>query len=297
MGKILKVQRFCTDDGEGIRTTVFLKGCPLRCLWCHNPESQSTMPQLAYDKAKCVGCGRCAETCETRSHIFEEEHKFLRENCIACGKCISPACDALELFGCEMSAEEIIKTALRDKDFYEASGGGVTLSGGEPLSQSDFTLEILREAKAQGINTAVETCGYGDREALKKIAPYVDTFLYDIKETDGERHKKFTGVSNRLILENLKYLSEQGKRIILRCPIIPECNDRDDHFEAIGRLADLDGVCRVEVEPYHSFGEGKYARLGLSYFQNGKKPPTDEQTEEYVRKISASCEKPVIKLR
>lgn len=297
MGRILNIQRFCTDDGDGIRTTVFFKGCPLRCLWCHNPESQKAQPQIAFDEAKCLRCGKCAMLCPRGCQVIGEKREFNREDCTACGKCISPTCEALELFGREITAEEITQTVLRDKDFYEASGGGLTLSGGEPLMQVDFALEILKMAKAQGINTAVETCGYADKAALEKIAPYVDTFLYDIKETDSERHKNFTGVPNEKILENLKYLSKIGKDIVLRCPIIPELNDSDIHLRAIGELANLEGVRRVEVEPYHSFGEGKYARLDMPYSLGGKKPPDGATVEEYVKKIAGNCKKPVVRLR
>ena len=297
MGRILNIQRFCTDDGDGIRTTVFFKGCPLRCLWCHNPESQRSRPQIGFDEAKCVGCGKCVALCEKGCHALGAKREFFRDSCDGCGKCVTPTCDALELFGEEMSAEEIMSTVIRDRDFYEASGGGLTLSGGEPLSRSDLALEILRLAKAQEISTAVETCGYVSREILEAVAPYVDTFLYDIKETDSERHREFTGMPNELILENLKYLSERGSRIVLRCPIIPGLNDRDGHFSAIGELAELDGVVRVEIEPYHSFGEGKYARLGIDYALKGKAAPTDETVRQYKEKLQKFTSKPVLRMR
>lgn len=297
MGKILKIQRFCTDDGDGIRTTVFFKGCPLRCVWCHNPESQKKESQIGFDPSRCVSCGRCVSVCENGCHVIAGGRIFHRELCDGCGKCVSPVCEALELFGYEAEAEEIMDTVTRDKEFYASSGGGLTLSGGEPLAQWQFALEILTLAKANGINTAIETCGYGSSAAIDALLPYVDTFLYDIKETDDARHRELTGVSNALILENLRCLSERGARIVLRCPIIPDLNDRDGHFAAIGKLAELDGVIRVEVEPYHSFGEGKYGRLDMAYTLSGAKAPDDSAVEGYVKKISGSCKKPVIRLR
>lgn len=198
MGIVFNIQKFCLQDGPGIRTTVFLKGCPLHCAWCHNPESHSEKSCVLYDKEKCVGCGKCGETCQNGAHAFTTEHTVDREKCITCGACVK-ACDndALELVGKEMSVDEVLSEVLKDRAFYENSGGGLTLSGGEPLLQFDFSYEVLRQARLNGINTCVETCGFTSTEKITKIAQVTDVFLYDWKLTDDELHKRYTGVSNQ----------------------------------------------------------------------------------------------------
>lgn len=272
MGIIFNVQRFCTSDGPGIRTTVFFKGCPLRCVWCHNPESHSSGSEVMFYKHKCKGCGRC---------IGEENNKtFICYN------------GAREWCGKVATADEIIKTALKDKPFYKNSGGEITLSGGEPLYQYEFALEILKLAKEQGLHTAIETCGYVSSEKIRAIAEYVDVFLYDIKECDAARHKLFTGVDNSLILGNLTLIDKLGKDIILRCPIVPGCNAKTDHLEGIAAIANgLSHVIRIDVEPYHPLGEGKGEALGkpLKSFPS----PTKAEVEEYIAKIQSKTHIPV----
>ena len=296
-GKILNVQRFCTHDGPGIRTTVFLKGCPLHCVWCHNPESQARHAEILYNEERCVNCLRCVAACPNGQHrAAEGKHLFDREGCVACGKCVSPLCGALELFGKPTTAEEILEEVLRDKPFYDNSGGGLTLSGGEPLYQVDFCLELLQKAKANGLHVCMETCGLTTPEILEKVAPLVDIFLFDYKETDPERHKAYTGADNAQILQNLRRLNALGKQIVLRCPIIPTLNDREDHFAGIGRLAEeLSCVSEVCVEPYHAYGSSKYGRLGKAYALPQVKAPEDATVAAWIGAIANHTKKSVVK--
>lgn len=262
---IFDIERNSYVDGPGIRTTVFLKGCPLSCVWCHNPESQSFEKQIMFYKSKCIGCGKCREVCPNNL-----------KSCDFCGRCelYCPA-DARKICGKEYTIDEVLKEIVKDKPFYENSGGGVTLSGGEPLAQYDFSLELLKKAKENGIHTAIETCGYAEKSKILEIAKYVDLFLFDCKETDQELHKKYTGVDNKIILDNLKALSDAGSKIILRCPIIPGFNDRAEHFKGISEIAGkLSGIEHIEVEPFHPHGESKYSALGRKY-ANIKTPDTE----------------------
>ena len=296
-GTVLNIQRFCTRDGPGIRTTVFLKGCPLHCLWCHNPESQSQTPQMLYDAEKCVSCGRCVTACEQGCHtVVGQMHSIDREHCIVCGKCLSPMCLALELAGESMSVEQIMAEVLRDQPFYDNSGGGLTLSGGEPLYQTDFCLELLKGAKEKGLHVCMETCGLCDPEILKKLAPLVDIFLFDYKESDPARHKRYTGVDNRQILENLCLLDQLHSTVLLRCPIIPGLNDRQEHFSAIGQLAErLPCIAEIAVEPYHAFGAGKYRRLGRAYSLSEIDAPDSAAVDLWIGVIGAHTSKKITK--
>jgi glycyl-radical enzyme activating protein len=264
-GIVFNVQRFCVHDGPGIRTAVFLKGCPLRCAWCHNPEGLSPRKQLMLDTAKCTHCGACAAVCE-RHTVRGGVHTIDRASCAACGTC-TKACpnDALAVAGKEMSVSEIMNVVLRDAPFYAESGGGLTLTGGEPTLQGGFALALARDARREGIHVAVETCGFAKPEVLAALAETVDLFLYDIKETDSARHLAYTGQGNELILENLRMLDSAGAKIILRCPIIPSFNDRREHYEGIARLANgLRNVQEIEIEPYHPLGLSKAEKLGMA---------------------------------
>lgn len=292
-GTIFNIQKFCVNDGPGIRTTVFLKGCPLKCAWCHNPESQLVNSEIMFYKDKCVNCGRCVKVCPNGCHSFESgTHIFDRKNCVKCFLCIKTGCEALEKVGREISTDEVIEEVLKDKIFYDNSGGGITLSGGEPLCQFDFSLEILKKAKENGIHTAIETCGFTSADRVKEILKYVDLFLFDYKETNSELHKKFTGISNDIILENLSLLNDMGKSIIFRCPIIPGCNDRKEHFEGICNVANrFKNVLRIELESYHSLGESKYESLGL--IKRKFHSPDDSEKESWLFEISSGTDKKV----
>jgi pyruvate formate lyase activating enzyme len=266
-GMIFDIQRFSIHDGPGIRTTVFFKGCPLNCLWCHNPESKTIRPQLSFKPELCIGCGACFQHCPRSVHRLEaEQHRLERDRCTACGVCTETCyAEALELVGRRVDAEDVIREVLKDKPFYETSGGGMTLSGGEPLMQLDFTLSLLQRAREEHLHTAIETCGYAAWEEIEPLLPLTDLFLYDIKETNPEKHRVFTGVSNERIRENLKKLHDAGSRIVVRLPLIPGLNDRESHFQGIAELArELKRVDGFDIMPYHRLGESKLARLGLT---------------------------------
>lgn len=270
-GNIFNIQRFSTSDGPGIRTVVFLKGCPLSCIWCHNPESRSIHHEIYYDSEKCVNCGKCKKVCNVNQHILDDgKHVFLHNDCKGCMKCaLECPVNALEICGKEVTVEDVMFEVLRDVEFYEESCGGITLSGGEPLMQYDFSLEILKKSKEAGLHTAVETSGYCYKE-LYDISQYVDLWLYDIKLISKSEHIKYTGVSNEKILENLFYLDSIGSKIILRCPIIPDINFTQNHFNQILQLAnELKNVVAIHFEPYHPLGISKSIRLGKTQgYQN-----------------------------
>ncbi|MBI4905341.1 MAG: glycyl-radical enzyme activating protein [Acidobacteria bacterium] len=281
-GRIFDIQRFCIDDGPGIRTTVFLKGCPLHCKWCHNPESISPAPHLSFLQEKCIGCDACIDVCPKGALARTSSGKAIlgRQYCDACGACAG-VCDtkALEMVGRDAAVEEVMAVVLRDREYYQASTGGMTLSGGEPLYQPAFAKALLVAAKAEGLHTVVETSGFAEWAVLESILPLVDLFLYDYKETDAHLHQAFTGQSNELILENLRKLHAAGARILLRCPMIPEFNARKEHLDGIARTAaSLPRLAGVELLPYHRLGRAKLQRLGfLARMPESVKPP-DEHT-------------------
>ncbi len=264
MGIVFNIQKFCIHDGDGIRTCVFLKGCPLRCVWCHNPESLEKTPSLSFNKLKCSLCSRCLTVCSART-IGNGILKIERENCIRCGKCIQICLkDANEIIGKEMTATEVLDEVIKDKMFYDTSGGGLTVTGGEPSYQADFTLELLRLSKDAGISLAVETCGIGSRDFYKKAADLGATFLYDIKCIDPVRHRKLTGADNTNIISNLHYLMDRGADIIIRLPLIPDCNDSDEDIAALAAFLNKNiGRYRyAEIMPYHTLGTGKSEKTG-----------------------------------
>ena len=278
-GRIFDIKHFAVHDGPGIRTTVFLKGCPLKCLWCHNPESIGRESQLGFLEHKCTLCGRCVAVCESGGHFFDEngKHIFDRSKCTLCGKC-EKACvgGALTFYGRQAELEDIVADVLKDKDFYTCSkNGGVTLSGGECLMQADFCAELLKRLKEEGIHTAVDTCGFVAREAIDKVIPYTDLFLYDLKAIDSEVHKKCTGRDNAVILENLKYIDSQGKAVEIRYPYVPGLNDGE-----AGKIAEfvktLSPSIRVKVLPYHNYAETKYKSLGMDSTLPSSIPSDDE---------------------
>jgi len=260
---VFDVQRSSLQDGPGIRTTVFFKGCPLRCLWCHNPESQRPMPELLAWQSRCTGCGLCVSVCPTGARLGPAD-QFDRSRCTVCGACAEVCLSgALAQKGRMEKVADLMSVIRRDKAFYLASGGGLTVSGGEPLQQADFLHNLLIAAKTEGIHTCVETCGQAPWTSFERLLPVTDLFLYDWKASDPEKHTRLTGVSNRLIRANLERLLEAGAGLILRCPLIPGINDDLPHLAEIARLSRLPGVLGTEVLPWHNMGVGKREGLGL----------------------------------
>lgn len=262
-GMIFNIQPFSVYDGPGIRTTVFFKGCNLRCAWCHNPESWRSVPEIQFQPEKCIGCGACLTACPVGAHILKDGvHILERSTCQGCGACVENCfAGALIRTGQEMSVADVMTRIEADRAYYEKSGGGVTFSGGEAMLQIDFLEALLKECRARGIHTAVDTAGAVRREAFDRVLPYTDLFLYDIKAADAALHEKLTGADNKRILENLKYLCEQGARVIVRIPCVPGGNWEDLHKIA-ALLSAYTGIERVELLAYHRLGEGKKAALG-----------------------------------
>lgn len=295
---IFNIQRFSVNDGPGIRTTVFMKGCMLNCLWCHNPESKSGKPQISLMPQKCIGCGECLKACPRHLHSLSETgaHLIDRKACEQCGQCVEACAGALEMMGKEMTVEEILKVVLRDQPFYERSGGGMTVSGGDPMYHPAFTLALLKAAKEKGLHTCIETSGFAKWQDLEALLPYVDLFLWDVKETDSALHQQFTGVPNERILENLRKLNAAGAQIVLRCPLIPGYNVREAHLKNIAALSEeLEHVIRVDVEPYHPLGKSKSEAIGESYALSELSFPEEKDVQAWISLLSAHTKKPVKK--
>lgn len=268
MGIIFDIQKFCLHDGPGIRTTVFLKGCNIRCLWCHNPESFQKQPELSYTASNCIGCERCTTVCPVHAHSFDENgHHIDRSLCTACGTCVQECLtNALKIFGMERSVQDILSEVVKDRPYFEQSGGGITISGGEPATQYDFLLELLTEAKKENLHICLETNGIVAPARFRELTRYVDLFLLDYKATGAGLHRRLTGVDNHLMLENLAYMNEIHHPLILRCPIIPGCNDTEEHFSAIRHLQEsYSCIQSCEIMPYHSLGSSKWEQLGRDY--------------------------------
>ena len=264
-GRIFDIQRFSIHDGPGIRTTVFLKGCPLACKWCHNPEGIARGPHLSFLPDKCIGCGYCFRVCPRGAHaVVDGAHVLGRGRCEVCGRCAAECyAGAIELIGRDVSVQDVMKEVLADKPFYHTSGGGMTLSGGEPLSQIDFSVALLEHAKDQGLHNCIETSSQAPWSSFERVLGLVDLFLCDIKDIDARRHAELTGVSNEVILANLRRLHETGATMLLRVPLVGGCNDMDDNLAGIAALAaELDGIEGVEIMKYHRLGTSKHARLG-----------------------------------
>ncbi len=264
-GTIFDIQRFSLHDGPGIRTTLFLKGCPLKCLWCHNPESINPMPELFFSSERCATCGKCVEICENKAISIKNGVRVYSScKCELCGKCVN-ACHegALSLAGYEISTDEVILIVKKDLLFYKKSLGGLTLSGGEPLLQHKFALDILQKAKALGIHTCVDTTAYRTWESIQEIVPLVDLFLIDLKSMQTGRHKELTGVDNGIILENIRQLLSYNARIIIRVPVIT--------------------VEAIEILPYNKMAKSKYLNFGKPYLYENLETQSPEKMEEIVR--------------
>lgn len=286
-GNIFNIQKYSIHDGPGIRTTVFFKGCPLKCQWCHNPESQNFNKEVMFFKDKCIECGFCLKACKNNALCFEENSiKINRDKCNICGDCCEECpTTARSMVGEEKSCDDVLKEILKDKIFYDESGGGVTFSGGEPLSQGKFLKTLLIKCKNKGINTTVDTSGFGDEKLIEDIAPYVDLFLYDLKIIDNEKHNKYIGVSNEMILNNLKALKNLNKRVFIRIPIIPTINDGNkDIDDFITTLKNIGVFEQINLLPYHNISSEKYRRLNKKYELTNINVPSDEKMEE-IKKV------------
>jgi pyruvate formate lyase activating enzyme len=283
-GIVLYIQRFSIDDGPGIRTTVFLKGCSLRCQWCANPEAMNLQPEIITKSGKCIKCGRCAEVCPRNAiALTEEDRKIDWSNCDLCLKCteVCPS-GAIERVGEYMSAKDVMrKEVLRDRADYQRSNGGMTLSGGEPTLQWQFALDLLKEGKKEGVRTALDTSGFQKWDIMEKILEYVDLVLFDIKHLDPEPHKRATGVSNELILGNLKKAMSNDTKIWIRCPVIPGFNDSEEYFKQLAKyLLSLEKpVEKIFLLPFHNLANSKYSALGRSYSYAEVPSPTEEAME------------------
>ena len=288
IGNIIDIKHLAVHDGPGVRTTFFFKGCPLRCKWCHNPESQSAKPELGLLRNRCIDCRRCAEVCKLHTFNKDGRHLIERSQCTYCGRCVN-ACpvNALELYGVRITLEKAVADALSDQEFYRANGGGCTLSGGEPLLQSDFALALLSELKKHHIHTAVDTCGAVPWSAFEKVLNVTDLFLFDLKHPESSEHKKMTGLGNELLLENLQKLDQAGKSIEIRIPLIPDFNSTPEALTGfVEILSKLENLTAVKILPFHR-ARFKYQALDMVEPLKDMEPCSDELAEfarEFFRK-------------
>lgn len=287
--QVFDIQRFALHDGPGIRTTIFVKGCPLDCQWCHNPESKRFRSQLSCLYKNCTGCGRCEAVCPRGVHKIDEQgkHHIDYDKCIQCGACVE-ACynQVLKLYGTIWDTNRLVELVLKDKDFYERSGGGLTVSGGEPMSQFEGLLELLKKAKEEGLHTCLDSSGFAPTEKYEAVMPYVDVFLYDYKLTDAAKHRKYTGVDNGLIKKNLDFLCTHEQTVFLRCPVIPGINDDDEHFAAIAELSrKYQGIAQVNVMAYHDMAKSKATQIGVDYVLKELKTVEKEEKQEMYRRL------------
>jgi pyruvate formate lyase activating enzyme len=280
-GMVFDIKKYSINDGPGIRTTIFLKGCPLDCWWCHNPESKSPKPELMVRANRCVRCAECVSACPLGAISVNGVGKTDWAKCDNCGLCAETCYnDARELLGREMTVAEVMKEIERDVPFFDQSKGGVTFSGGEPLMQRKFLVEVLRACRAHDIHTVVDTSGFASWEVIESLRGDVNLFLYDLKSMDDERHRQYTGVSNRLILENLRRLDEAGAYCVVRVPLIPGVNDDEENLRASGKfLSGLKHLIAVDLMGYHEIARGKYEALGMEYRLPEMKAPSAEKMQ------------------
>lgn len=291
-GFIYDLQRFAIHDGPGIRTLVYMKGCPLKCLWCSSPQTQHSKIEIMHNEINCKKCGRCIDVCPVHVITISDEDGIIidRDLCKYCGQCVESCPNqALKLIGYYITSEELFQEVNKDSPFYRRSNGGVTVGGGEPTMQLDFITTFLKRCKQTYINTAIETCGYVKWDKMENLLEYVDLVYIDIKHMDPTVHKELTGVSNKLILENAKKISAI-RPIIIRIPVIPGFNDSDDNITAIARFAlDLgENLKRIDLLPYHKFGTQIYSRIGMEYKLTDVEPPSDDHMIRF-KEIVESC--------
>ncbi|MBN2089218.1 glycyl-radical enzyme activating protein [candidate division KSB1 bacterium] len=297
-GLVFDIKKFAIHDGPGIRTTVFLKGCYLKCLWCHNPESLESTPEIAFQPDRCIGCGYCLQICPNGCHILiQNQHVYERNRCVRCGHCtLECYSGALEISGTKMTTAAVISEVIKDKPFYETSNGGMTISGGEPMLQFDFTKSLLKLAKQHHLHNCLDTSGHAPFEKYQQLFDDVDIFLYDIKETDPALHLEYVGVNNQLILKNLFNIDAAGKSTIIRCPIIPGLNDRLEHLTQIAEIANrLKNLLQIDVLPYHPLGISKSDRFGKESAIQKLSFPSDEQVNGWVTFLQQRTAVPIKK--
>lgn len=286
---LLDIQRGSRKDGPGLRTTIFLKGCALRCAWCHNPESQSLTPQLMYNKERCILCGNCSAVCPNGVHILRDSiHSVAYEKCKVCNQChaVCPT-EALSIQGFSKTVEDLMRIIQKDLIFYQHTGGGITLSGGEPFLHKEFCHDLLARCQEENIHSCVETSGHAPAEAFHKLALLTDLFLFDFKVTGKEKTLKWVGTDGNLIASNFDFILKQRKKVILRCPIIPGVNNNTEHFNAISEIvSNNSSIIRAELLPYHNFGIVKGENIGLS---SGTvfRLPDEEEKEQWMEYLKA----------
>ncbi len=289
-GIVFNVEKYAIHDGPGIRTTVFFKGCPLRCWWCHNPEGQDQCLELVYRHARCISCGECITSC-TKGAVSYISKKVIidRKRCTACGACAKKCpTEALSIVGREMSVSHVMKLLERDMPFYSESCGGVTFSGGEPLQQPEFLEVLTDECSRKDIDTVLDTSGYAPSKVVERFCGKVDLFLYDIKLMHSSKHKKYTGMSNKLILENAHRIARSESKLAISIPIIPRINDDEANLEETGRfLASLKSVEYVSLLPYHKMGIDKYKNLGKPYRLNRTQTPSNQELQTIKKRLEA----------
>lgn len=291
IGRVFSIERYSIHDGPGVRTSVFLKGCNLSCIWCHNPESRRREQELQFIEKECIQCGHCEQVCEKGVHQFRinnskrEGHSLFREKCVLCGSCVRncPA-DALHILGYEISVVQVMEKIRKDKIYFK-SDGGVTLSGGEPLLQAEFCRELLEQCKKEKISTCIETAGDVPFDKFRQIMDVTDLFLFDYKLSDEASMRCFTGGNLGRILDNLHALKSEGKEVILRCPVIPGINDTEEHFRSIASLAHREKIEQVELMPYHNFGKDKWSQIGRDYKLKDLESVSKEQESRWKEKL------------